>query len=518
MEGSEACDGQDFGDKTCDTELGLEQGQLACTPGCELDRSGCFECGNGSVDGPEECDGDALGGASCESLTGHQSGSLACTGTCTFDVSACHTCGDGIAEGSEECDATDLAGASCSDLGFDGGTVTCDASCVLSVEGCYACGDGACEREKGEGRQTCLEECGWSLVSAGGYHTCALTGDGRPWCFGQNSDGQLGRSTATGGASPVAVVGLGGLVEVSSGNLHTCGIDGGGSVWCWGNNEYGQLGDGTTTGGATPVMTNDLADATELGAGSDFTCARTGGGDALCWGANVWGQLGDGTTMDATIPVEVLLPGSAPVVDIAAGAEHACALDEDSLLWCWGRNNHGQLGDGTTDATDYPILASALHALSDATPVAVSAGDYHTCIIDVFGGEWCWGRNDDGQLGCGDMASPHPVPQPVTGLSGVSSTRGGWGFTCAISSGELFCWGDNQHGQLGSDQTNPAHSDEPLAVGGINDVGSVSTGGVHACALLGDRTMWCWGDNASGQIGAGSPTQESATPLRVLEP
>lgn len=512
---SEECDGSDFGVRTCLTERGLSEGQLRCTSECTLDVSGCFECGNGVIDGPEECDNQQLAGETCTSLAGRDSGEVACTAECTFDVSGCHTCGDGLIEGPEACDATNLGGASCADVGMDGGAVTCDASCLLDNTGCYTCGDGLCERGKGESRQSCAAECGWSDVSAGGYHTCALTGDGSVWCWGSNSLGQLGDAQATGGATPVAVRGLPEPASnIACGHEHGCALLDGGDVWCWGDNSSGQLGDGSYTGGATPVAVVGLTNANGIWAGDAYTCATDENDNALCWGLNDEGQLGDGSTSGSATPVAVVGPGALP--SLSLGDLHACGIDAQQTLWCWGRNIDAQLGLGTNDATTQPLVASAL---GDATTFQVGAGGAHTCAVVDAGDVLCWGRNVDGQLGNGDSTTYDATPQTVTGLSAAINVEAGSAFTCALlTAGEVWCWGTNLRGQLGNRDHGVNSSSTPVYVAGLDDAQSISLGSDHACGLLGDFTLWCWGRNASGQLGESSTTSYSATPLMVVEP
>ncbi|MGD0167484.1 MAG: hypothetical protein ABSC51_09400 [Gaiellaceae bacterium] len=210
-------------------------------------------------------------------------------------------------------------------------------------------------------------------IDAGANQACALISGGTVDCWGYNGDGQLGNGTTTDSHVPVQVVGVGGtgylsnVTQISGGRLHACALVSGGTVYCWGDNGNGELGDGTTTNRSTPVPAGSISTAAAVSAGEYHSCATLSDGTAQCWGAAAYGQVGDGTTSDTSTPVTVIGPGGygvlSGIANVSAGGadinetydyEHSCALMADSTVVCWGQNNYGQLGDGTTTMSISP--------------------------------------------------------------------------------------------------------------------------------------------------------------------
>ncbi len=356
---------------------------------------------------------------------------------------------------------------------------------------------------------------GGTDVSAGHGHTCGLTTEGGVRCWGRNDYGQLGDGTTTDSNAPVDVVGLStGVAAVSTERAHTCALTSGGGVKCWGSNNYGQLGDGTTTDSNIPVDVSGLSNGVAaVSAGQFHTCALTTGGGVKCWGADSAGQLGGasedtcGKTPCSTSPIDVtdLNSGAAAV---SAGSEHTCAVTMEGGVKCWGRNQYGQLGDGTTADSDAPVDVSGLS--SDVA--AVSAGVGHTCALTAAGGVKCWGYNDTGRLGDGTKTN-RAMPVDVVGLSsGVKAISAGGSHTCALTAaGGVKCWGLDSagpemcaHPPLG--ETSPC-STAPLDISGLSSgVAAVSAGGDlwygHTCARTTAGAVKCWGKDTFGQLGA----------------
>jgi alpha-tubulin suppressor-like RCC1 family protein len=236
-------------------------------------------------------------------------------------------------------------------------------------------------------------------LCAGLEHACAVKADGALWCWGKNDDGQLGTGDYKSRTAP-ARVGLEGVVQsVSCGHLHTCALKSDRSAWCWGQNAYGQLGDGVKANRNQPVRTPLFFQPASLHAGGRHTCAFGPDRSLFCWGFNFYGQLGDGTTEDQAAPKLVTALG-AGVLSAAPAESHACAVKADGTLWCWGKNDDGRVGDGTTNLRRIPFslpLAAGLKA------TAVTAGANHTCALFADGSLRCWGSGLAGQLGDGTI-------------------------------------------------------------------------------------------------------------------
>jgi alpha-tubulin suppressor-like RCC1 family protein len=351
-------------------------------------------------------------------------------------------------------------------------------------------------------------------LAAGGGHTCVVIPAGGVKCWGDNASGELGDGTNADRRTPVDVVGLSsGVTALSAGISHTCAVTSTGGVKCWGGNVFGDLGDGTTTERDAPVDVSGLASGVRtIVSGADHTCALTDQGAVLCWGSNDVGQLGDGTTTDHPVPVSVAGLESG-VVALAAGDYYTCALTGSGKVECWGNNVAGQLaGDGTPVAgmNATPVEVPGLNG----NAAALAAGKTHTCALTAQGEVLCWGLNDQGQLGDGTTADRHALVN-VRGLSGgVIALAAGNNHTCALTTGGgVHCWGSNQYGELGDGTTTERHA--PVAVSGaVSGFVAVAAGMDHTCTLNGTGAVFCWGRNNLGQLGDGS-TSDRSTPVQV---
>lgn len=249
-----------------------------------------------------------------------------------------------------------------------------------------------------------------------------------------------------------------GVTRVSAGGAHTCALTTGGGLKCWGSNNSGQLGDGTATTRKVPTDVQGLtSNVASIAAGNAHTCAVTTSGAVKCWGYNYSGQVGNGglyTTQNTPATVNGL---SSKVALITAGYHHTCALTTLGEALCWGANGYGQIGDGSTTNRPAPAVVSSLNAGTSA----LSAGYYHTCALTAVGAAKCWGYNNSGQLGDGTTTN-RTAPVPVLGLdSGGTDISARGSHTCAMTSSGVRCWGANDSGQLGNNST--TNSSAPVA-------------------------------------------------------
>jgi Regulator of chromosome condensation (RCC1) repeat len=299
------------------------------------------------------------------------------------------------------------------------------------------------------------------------------------------------------------------VTAVAGSGLHTCALTVTGSVLCWGYNGNGELGDGTTTPRPTPVAVSSLSSGvTAIAVGGAHTCALTRAGAVLCWGINDHGELGDGSTTERLTPVAVSGLSSG-VTAIATGDQHVCALTSAGGVLCWGANVHGALGDGTTTERLTPVAVSGL----SSGVTAIGAGGLHTCALTSAGGVLCWGANVFGAVGDGSTTD-RDAPVSVSGLSsGVTALAVGEDHTCALTSaGGALCWGDNEDGDLGDGTA--TDRDAPVSVSGLSSGVIALAAGRHTCALTSAGGVLCWGNNDVGELGDGT-TAHRPTPVAV---
>jgi alpha-tubulin suppressor-like RCC1 family protein len=293
---------------------------------------------------------------------------------------------------------------------------------------------------------------------------------------------------------------LSNVVFVSIGQRHTCAATLEGRVYCWGAGSRGQLGDGTTEEvRSSPALVKSLGlPARKVQCGKEHTCVELKDGTAQCWGSNELGELGDGTKNDRALPTKV--EGVRGIRKLSVGGgQHACAALTNGEILCWGSNTHGQLGLAAGAPVTVPTRVQGLPAASK-----VYVGLDHSCALLPDATTQCWGANDHGQLGDG-TTNPRATPAPVFGLAGIESLAVGWQVTCAaMTTGTVQCWGANDHGQLGIGSLGPSHATPTVVQGITHSSNELSVKGGNACTIAEDRTLRCWGWNDEGQLGDGT--------------
>jgi alpha-tubulin suppressor-like RCC1 family protein len=396
-----------------------------------------------------------------------------------------------------------------------------DQTCAVTTDGGAQCWGSDQYGQLGTGRtflRPAAEDVagltsGVAALAVGSDHGCVVTAAGGVQCWGQNYYGQLGDHTYSSRATPAGVSGLtSGIAAVTAGGFHSCALTGSGGLQCWGYNGDGELGDATIDTRSSPVGVVGLISGVAAVVAADLhTCALTSAGGVKCWGLNGSGQLGDGTTINRSTPVDVMgLTSGVVAVAVGPAADHSCAVTSAGALKCWGNNNNGQLGDGTTTDRATPVDVIGL----TSGVVAAAAGGTHTCVLTTAGGVKCWGNNGAGQLGDG-TTTQRLTPVDVIGLPcGVSGVTAGSTHTCArTSSGGATCWGANYGGQIGDGTLNDQHA--PVDVIGLTSgVTAVAAGYAHTCAVTTAVSVKCWGNNKAGELGDGRPLQRS-TPANV---
>jgi alpha-tubulin suppressor-like RCC1 family protein len=246
-----------------------------------------------------------------------------------------------------------------------------------------------------------------------------------------------------------------------------------------------------TEASSEPFKIHDIFSATVVSAGYAHTCALSTDDEAYCWGINEEGQVGDGTTDRSPLPTPVMT--QLRFTTITAGGWHTCGLTSDGSAYCWGSNAEGQLGNGTTDSSLTPVQVTL-----PAPTLLLDAGRYHTCAITDDGNTYCWGENYNGMLGDGTDTT-RTLPALVAGAIQFESVSAGYLQTCGLTGdGTAYCWGGNIYGEIGDSTQGGAHP-LPTPVFGGHRFESIFAGGGschgHTCGIGTDGTTYCWGRN-----------------------
>jgi alpha-tubulin suppressor-like RCC1 family protein len=333
-------------------------------------------------------------------------------------------------------------------------------------------------------------------LGAGLHHTCAVTSDGRLYCWGMNDQGQLGVSTAPMSHSlvPIAVDDATDWTAISIADDHVLALKAGGALYAWGTNTYGELGTGDTLGRRAPALVSEGWRV--LAAGAEHSCAIRDTGALFCWGYGGRGQLGLGVLANYLDPQEVS-PGSR--WSSVAAFDHTCAIDDAGALHCWGRNDSGQTGSPATMSE----VTRPTRVGTDSDWTAVAAGRSHTCGLRAGGALHCFGSNASGQLGRGaPSATLDPTPAPVSGdLAFAAISAGADHMLGRTDTNELYAWGDANEGALGIGPAADAVG-APARVGTTSDWRVFEGGASYSCGTRGG-VLHCFGMNRQNPVGTG---------------
>jgi len=279
--------------------------------------------------------------------------------------------------------------------------------------------------------------------------------------------------------------------------------------------ELGGFGWATVTV-ATVIPTQPARSVAQVNAGFNHSCALETDSTASCWGWNYWGQLG----REQPGEPDVIFPTPAPVIgdhhfrQLDGDSSHVCALEASGAAWCWGYNGSGELG---AEDPDLPGSVEPVAVTGGLLWRQIATGENHTCAVTLAGQGYCWGFNDEGQLGTGAFAD-RPAPTVVAGALPWREIKGGLESSCGVTvTGHAYCWGSDAFGQLGNGVDDGDGTATPSAVIGDHRFAQIDHESSHACAVTVDRgEIWCWGRNEAGQLGNGTVTRGSGTPVKVV--
>jgi len=383
-------------------------------------------------------------------------------------------------------------------------------TCGVTSTGAALCWGGGDQGSTGGSPPVTVYALGGATgVAAGGASSCALLG-GAVKCWGENSSGALGNGTLLDSAIPVAVTGMNSATAIAAGGRHHCARLATGAVQCWGANDWDTLGHvGQVGDSAVPLNVTNLTTAAAVSAGGSHSCAALQNQTVQCWGQGIYGQLGADLPSGNSSATPLAVGGINAAVGIAAGGKFSCALLVGGGVKCWGANNAAQLGNGLVNAgSSTPVTVASV-----STVTAIAAGNQHACALQSNQTVWCWGANAFGQIG-GGAVGPYWAGAQVLGINNATAIAAGGDHTCALlSTGGVRCWGSGSYGELGNNGN--THSHTPVSVLGITNATHIAAGYYHTCARLATGSVTCWGYSPYGRLGDGSGQMSRLAPQYI---
>ena len=505
-------------------------------------QDGYEECDDGNIDDIDGClnncqaarCGDQfvqMGVETCDD--GNNDDNDDCRNTCVLAG-----CGDGIVQlGIEACDdgndndqdacRNHCALARCGDGVHHEGVEACDDGNANSRDDCLnncqiaRCGDGVLHEDTArelcdDGNRVSPDGCGNNCkptvrdIALNLASMCILRA-GEVWCTGGNGNGNLGNGSLRPSTRLERVFGLNTAEQLVAGRDHICVRLANQGVSCWGRNLNGQLGnsDPDRRNQNEPVTVANLTSVVHLTAGLHHTCAVKADGSVYCWGFNEFGSLGDGSNTDRGAPVQSTIEG---VEQIAAGA-HTCAVDTDRQVYCWGYNQFGAVGTGgNTESVTEPTRVGGLNSVR-----SIAVGDYHSCAVLADGRVKCWGKNQSGELGIGNIINQN-TPMVMQGVEDAQAVACGHQRTCVLfNGGDMRCSGLGLDGALGTGElSNRVTATANVLVDGQVTLMGYGPGSESNAALDHDNRIFVWGKNHLGQLGLGDQQTPRAEPSEVL--
>ena len=340
-------------------------------------------------------------------------------------------------------------------------------------------------------------------ISAGLRHTIGIDKNGKVWGWGQNVNGQLGINSVVSKSTPTAILGVSKtFCKIYTNQYHTMAIDNYNRIWGWGRLDY--LGVNLSGNILTPILIS-LSPTNFISAGNQHSMGLKSDGLLFTWGDNTYGQIGNNTIVNACFPT--IYPTQKTFCTIASAQYHTLGIDKNGKIWTWGLNAKGQLGDNTIISKNSPVNLLGVNK----TFCQIVGGANHSAGLDRYGKIWNWGDNTYGQLGTNNYTSKST---PVA-LLGVNKTfcqiEAGLNYTIGLDIyGKSWGWGDNTTGQLGI----YALSLTPILIN-LSPTSVISAGNQHSMGLKTSGQVWSWGQNTYGQIGNNTVTQV-VTPLFII--